>query len=183
MISHIIAAALLVAQAAPNPSAAPPCLSREEVGDLVITLAPAMLGAVAERCHSHVGPAAFLNTGWEPFRLRLESEATRHRAAALHAFVKMAGGEALSPDQEGAAMTMMTASLTAGVGTGLPLEACSDADRIIGALAPLPPENLGVLAGAIMALVSTNQGHHNVARGRAGGAARAEHDFPAVCPA
>lgn len=184
MISHIIAAAMLVSQAVPGAGGQPPCLSREEVGDLVIALAPATLGAVAARCRSHLGAGAFLNSGWETFRVRLEAEASEHRTAALRAFSKMAGGEELSPDQQDAAMSLMTAGLTAGVGAGLPLDACLDADRIIGALAPLPPRNIGVLAGSIMALVSANQPRHGAAAGHgSAGRAAAPHDFPPVCPA
>lgn len=155
MIHATIAAALLVAQAAPAPA---PCLTREEVGDMAITLAPRLFGAVADRCRAHVGPGAFFNSGWEAYRLRLEAEAGPRRASAMQAFEKMsAAGAPLDSAQQGAAMEMMGAMLTVAVASGLPTETCADADRMMGALAPLPVANLGVLISSTFALASVSE--------------------------
>lgn len=155
MINAMVAAAMLVAQAAPAP---PVCLTREEVGDMAITLAPRLFGAVADRCRAHVGPGAFLNSGWEAYRMRLEAEAGPRRDSAMRAFDKMsAGGPPLDGAQQGAAMEMMSAMLTVGIGAGLPTETCGDVDRMLGALAPLPVANLGVLISSSFALARVGQ--------------------------
>jgi hypothetical protein len=154
MINPVIAAALLIVQTAPAP---PPCLTREEVGDMAIMLAPRLFGAVADRCRAQVGPGAFLNTGWAAYRLRLETEAGPRRESAMRAFDKMSGGEALPAEQRGTAMELMSAMMTAAVGAALPLDTCADVDRMLGALAPLPVANLGVLIGSGFALARVGQ--------------------------
>jgi hypothetical protein len=171
MIAHMAAAALLVMQTTAEET---PCLTRAEVSDLAMTLAPTLVHAVGERCRGHVAGTAFLNAGLDAYRSRLEPAASAHRPAGLRAFAKLAGGEQLVPEQQAAALSLMTASLEAGINGSLPIEACGDVDHILEALAPLPPENLGILASSIFALALRNSARSprpdGAGHGRAGSA-------------
>jgi hypothetical protein len=181
MIAKMIAAALLMAQAVPDET---PCLTRAEVSDFALNLAPVLVRAVAQRCRSHLPADAFLNSGWGAYEARLEAEAPAHRAAALRVFARLAGGEPVAPEQQSAAMQLMTSSLVAGVDGVIPLESCPDVDRILGALAPLPPENLGALIGSLFALsLSSGVGHAPPAEGVSAGRNHGTGRNMRICPA
>lgn len=154
MIHALTAAALLLGQAA---AAEGSCVTREQVGDIAIVLVPELVGAVAEKCRPHVAETAFLATGADDYLARLQAAADSRRQSAIRTFGRASGVAEAEKEAGEMGLGMFMGMLRGGVAAGVKPEACADLDRMLAALAPLPPENLGILAGSAFALVEQSK--------------------------
>src|SRR5688572_30344322 len=155
MIHPMLAAALLLAQAAPAVPAAPNCITHEEAGDIAVSLLPFLVDAAAQRCRPHLAPGAFLLTGAGDWSARLRREATPRRASALRGMSKFAGAAAPAGAGGEAAFDFVAQMITAGLTGNLRPENCGQLDTIAQSLQPLPTENIARLVGATLAFAMT----------------------------
>ncbi len=149
MIHQLVAAALLLVQAAP---AERPCITHEEAGDMAVSLLPFMLDAAAVRCRPHLTEGAFLLTGAADWSARLRRDSVPRRASALRGIGKMGG--ATAPEGAGgeAAFDFLAQLVTGGLTQSLQPETCPQIDTIAQSLAPLPTDNSAQLVGAVLTL-------------------------------
>lgn len=185
----ILAAALLLAQAAP--AAEPPCITPEEAGAMAVTLLPSMVDSVTRRCETELGAGAFLgHAAADEWSARLRRDAGPMRPLALQGIGKFGGGNTLpagmNPDLLISFMSEMVANLLAN---DLPAESCADLDAIARSIAPLPARNLADLVGASARLIAADQARKAAAAETVQAAETTEpgeapqRDRPAICQA
>src|SRR5687768_7133377 len=155
MIHPVLAAALLLAQAAPAAPAAPACITHEEAGDMAVSLLPFLIDAAALRCRPHLASGAFLLTGAGDWSARLRREAAPRRASALRGISKFGGVVAPAGAEGEAAFNFVAQLLTAGLTTNIRPENCGQLDTIAQSLQPLPTDNIARLVGATLAIAMT----------------------------
>ena len=155
MIHPTLAAALLLAQAAPAAPAAPACITHEEAGDMAVSLLPFLIDAASQRCRPHLTSGAFLLTGAGDWSARLRREATPRRASALRGMSKFAGAVAPAGAGGEAAFDFVAQLITAGLTGNIRTENCGQLDTIAQSLQPLPTDNVARLVGATLALAMT----------------------------
>ena len=155
MIHPVLAAALLLAQAAPAVPAAPTCITHEEAGDMAVSLLPFLIDAATQRCRPHLASGAFLLTGAGDWSARLRREAAPRRASALRGISKFGGVVAPAGAEGEAAFNFVAQLLTAGLTTNIRSENCGQLDTIAQSLQPLPTDNIARLVGATLALAMT----------------------------
>ena len=155
MIHPVLAAALLLAQAAPAMPAAPACITHEEAGDMAVSLLPFLVEAAAQRCRPHLASGAFLLTGAADWSARLRREAAPRRASALRGMSKFGGVAAPGGAGGEAAFDFLAAMVTAGLTSNLRPENCGQLAAIAQSLQPLPTDNIARLVGASLALAMT----------------------------
>jgi hypothetical protein len=155
MIHPMLAAALLLAQAAPAVPAAPNCITHEEAGDIAVSLLPFLVDAAAQRCRPHLASGAFLLTGAGDWSARLRREAAPRRASALSGMSKFAGAMAPAGAGGEAAFDFVAQLITAGLTGNIRTENCGQLDTIAQSLQPLPTDNIARLVGATLAFAMT----------------------------
>src|SRR5687767_13048439 len=155
MIHPMLAAALLLAQAAPAVPTAPNCITHEEAGDIAVSLLPFLIDAAAQRCRPHLGSGAFLLTGAGDWSARLRREAAPRRASALRGMSKFAGAVAPAGAGGEAAFDFVAQLVTAGLTGNIRSENCGQLDTIAQSLQPLPTDNIARLVGASLAIAMT----------------------------
>lgn len=189
MIQPLIAAALLLAQAAPVER---PCITHEEAGDMAVALLPFLVDAAAQRCRPHLAADSFLVTGAAEWSARLRHDGAPRRASALRGIGKMGGATPPAGAGGEAAFDFLAQLATGSLTTGIRPENCSQLDAIAESLAPLPTENLARLVSAGLSLAMTANQDDDQAEaadeqeeGADGtnqeAAAATDHDGPPIC--
>ncbi|HEV2866892.1 MAG TPA: hypothetical protein VGX37_10270 [Allosphingosinicella sp.] len=152
MIQPLLAAALLAAQAAQAAPAEPPCITRQEAGDMAVTLLPHLIDAMAQRCGEHLGAQAFLRTGAAGLAARLRQDAVPRRQSAMRGIGKIGGAAFPTAAGSEAGVDFLAAILTAAAASNVTPASCPDIDAIVQSLAPLPADNIARLVGSTFAL-------------------------------
>ena len=152
MIQHLVAAAMLLAQAAP---AERPCITHEEAADMAVSLLPFLIDAAAERCRPHLGAGAFLLTGAADWSARLRRDSVPRRASALRGIGKLGGAAPPGGASGDAAFDFVAQLVTGGLTQNIQPENCPQIDTIAQSLSPLPTDNIARLVGAGVALAMT----------------------------
>ena len=149
MIHHLVAAALLAAQAAPVER---PCITHQEAADMAVTLLPFLLDSAAQRCRPHIAPTAFLNSGASAWSARLREEGASRRESALRGIAKLGGTPPPSGEGGEAAFLFVAQMMTVGMTGGIRPDDCPRIDVIAESLQPLPTENIARLIVAGLGL-------------------------------
>ena len=152
MIHHILAAALLVTQAAPT---TPDCITHEEAGDIAVALLPYLVDAAVQRCRPHLAAGAFLVTGAGEWSARLRRDAAPRRASALRGISKFGGATPPAGAGGDTAFDFMAQMLTGSLSNNIKPENCVQIDAIAQSLEPLPADNIARLVGAGLSLAMT----------------------------
>ena len=165
MLNPFVAAALLVAQAAP---AERPCITRQEIADVTVVILPYVVEGARERCLSHLSPDAFLaRPASTALAERMRAESGSRLASAARGFQKF-GDTPRPPGVRDATLVQMMGEAMSGMFLeSLEGPRCAVLSDLLEALAPLEPGGIGQLSGAFFAIA---------------GAGRANPDSPPVCP-
>ncbi len=153
-----IAAAMLTLVPAMAQAAEPPCLAPAEFTALAEYALPSMITGTAQRCTATLGPSGFLNREGAQLAQRYAQRRTAAWPGAKAAFLKLSAttnsdANNLIRTLPDASMQQMLGSLMEGlVAQKVPLERCATIDKVIGLLAPLPPQNTAELIALAVGL-------------------------------
>jgi hypothetical protein len=134
------------AAAAPTPPA--PCITPAELSDMALYFLPVVLGVVTEKCRPVLPAEAYLLTDGVAFAERLSAERSSRWPGARAAFVKLAG-EVPAGTTDEQLRQMGDAMFRTRLPNDIRTADCGTVDEFARVLAPLPPDNLGRLAGLL----------------------------------
>ena len=129
------------------------CVSESEAAAIFAVIMPDMINGLRDKCAAHLPANSYLVANADALVSRYTAVADLRWPAAKLAFGKISGDEEMTaklPDQ----------LLRPLIGTAVGLELfkdfkpadCHGASRIVESLAPLPPENVSLMIGAILTI-------------------------------
>ena len=151
-----LCAALLVA--VPGlAQAAQPCLTTVEASSLAAYALPSAISGATKRCSATLAPSSFLRTQGSQLAARYAGRKAQTWPSAKAAFLKLGAGKddgaALLAGLPDPSMQQLIDVMIEGlVSQKVPVAQCGDIDRIIGLLAPLPPQNMADLIAEVIGL-------------------------------
>lgn len=130
------------------------CLTREEAKGLAMFILPDATAALRDKCRATLPASAYLNRPDASERFRPDAE--RRWPTAKLAFAKFAGkqGDTSAMDLlgDGLVRDILAKTMTAGIARDVKPKSCAGIDRMLAALAPLPPANLEMLLDSFFLL-------------------------------
>ncbi|MBU3077090.1 hypothetical protein [Sphingomonas quercus] len=161
-MNKAMAAALLLALPAQG-VAAQTCLTRAEATDLVVYLMPVVVRGIADKCAATLPDTAFLNSGSAAFVERLGGESDRRWPGARAAFMKMAGRDLPVDAGDDMLRPLLTGAVSNALLNKIGTRGCVSADELLGAIAPLPAQNIGTLLTGFLRLATESGRTANLA--------------------
>jgi hypothetical protein len=151
MIGQLTAAALLLLQI--GPAGPRRCVAPRDMGDMAAVVAPHLIEALATRCAPFRGSTSFVGSdGGRALASRFRAEEATRSPGAVRALQALAGVDFPPNVPESVVLAFVGPSVGAQL-TGLTAERCRAADRMIAALAPLPPGNIADMVETLVTLV------------------------------
>lgn len=147
---------------------APTCLTPAEAQAIVSFTLPDLIAGAAQKCADVLGSGSFLAQSGMEMANRYRATADAAWPKARSGIRKFAGDKAgffdLMPDKT-------LKSVSAGLATTAVLKRvepriCGDLDRIMQAVAPLPPENMSLLIGILLEIASRPKAQAAVAKAK-----------------
>lgn len=134
------------------------CVSEAEGAAIMAALMPDLIKGLGDKCGAHLPANAYLVQNGKALSARYKILADQRWPTAKVAFGRMTGEPEMAeklPDEFFRPMlgSMVGSELVKDVSP----QDCGGANRIVESLAPLPPENVAVLIGAIMTLADKGQ--------------------------
>lgn len=136
-------------------SAAPTgeCLSEAEGTAVFAAMLPDMIGGLRDKCAAQLPADAYIVTNGEAMVARYRALADERWPLAKQAFGRIAGDEEMAAKLPDEYFRPLLGAMVGGeLVKDIKAEDCSGANRIVENLAPLPPENVAALIGAILVL-------------------------------
>jgi len=132
-------------------AAASACLTPTEANALITAVFPDIIDGIATKCAPTLPPNATMRAGLAPLMARYRPAAEAAWPQAIGAFGKLAGEDmkGMSPQVIRPMLGPMMAEM---IGKDIKPAQCPQIDRIIGGLAPLPPQNLADIFVAVLEL-------------------------------
>lgn len=156
MLKLLATAAMLTTGAAPPaPPSAPPCLTRQQIGDISVVTMASMVETARNACRPHLPATAFLATPVAAeFSGRLRGEARRRLISAVAGITRMAATGGMTPET---LRTLGEQGLAEGTGAEfsafLNPAICADISEIVEISAELSPDQMGRFFGAFGSLI------------------------------
>lgn len=129
------------------------CVSEAEGAAIMATLMPDLINGLGDKCVAHLPANAYLVQNGKALAARYKILADQRWPTAKIAFSRMTGDVAMAEKLPDEFFRPMLGSM---IGSELVKDVtpqdCGGANRIVENLAPLPPENVANLVGAILAL-------------------------------
>jgi hypothetical protein len=134
------------------------CISEAEGAAIMAVLMPDLISGLGDKCGAHLPAGAYLLLSGKALAGRYKVLADQRWPTAKLAFGRMAGNPEMAdklPDEFFRPMlgSMVGSELIKGVTP----QDCPSANRIVASLAPLPPENVALLIGAIITLADKGE--------------------------
>jgi hypothetical protein len=149
MINGFVILALLAA-----PGTAPTCVTKRQIADAAMVLAPYVVEAVTDKCRPHLAADTFLVAKGDALHARLKAEGVGREASAGAAVMAIMGPE-VPPVKDTASLVAVMGSMASGLmAKDLPVAHCAELSGIMEALAPLPAENFGMIAASMAGIIS-----------------------------
>lgn len=156
ILSRSTAALLALAlPAAAAPAATQPCFTPEEAQNLITVMLPDAIGLIAEKCRPALPADSFLSRDSAGLIARYEpvaETAIRTLRPTMSKFIP--GRDVLDKLDDDTLRKMLAAGVSTQLARDLKPERCADVERVVVALAPLPPENMAMLFGALFRFLS-----------------------------
>lgn len=155
-------AALLLAMSLTVPAMAADkteCVTEAESAAIFASLMPDLIDGLRDKCAAHLPANAFLVQNGNALIARYKAHADQRWPDAKLAFGRMTGESEMAaklPDEFFRPMlgAMVGSELVEDVKT----QDCAGANRVVENLAPLPPENIAAMMGAILGLAGKDGG-------------------------
>ena len=152
----IAAAALAMQSAFAQTTSAPNCITPRDAQALISFALPEVINGVVAKCAPLNGPSSFLAASGNALAERYRTASEAAWPLAKPVIRRLAGTRAglidLPPAESLKAFSAKFAS-TAVVREIKP-ELCGDIDRVMRVVAPLPPENMSMLVGIMLEILS-----------------------------
>lgn len=135
------------------------CLSRAQAKGIAMFILPDTVDALRNKCRAALPTDAYLNRTDASDRFR--KTANEHWPQAKEAFGIIAGGDAIT-DMIGndGARKLLLSLITDGIAKDVKPKSCAGVDRLLAALAPLPPANMEMLLDSFFLLgLGNDQGN------------------------
>lgn len=161
-----VSAALLPIQAIAQ--TARPCLTPREAQALISFALPDVLAGITTKCAPVAGATSYLAMGGKTLSEKYRPASALAWPSARPAIRKLAGPDAqfldVLPDD---ALKGLSGTLAAtAIVKEIKPEQCADADRLVRAVAPLPPENMSMLVGIMLEIISRPKAQAAVAKAK-----------------
>ncbi len=156
MLKMLAMAAMLSNPATlPAPPAAPPCLTRQQIGDISVVSMASMVETARNACRSHLPATAFLATpAAAEFSGRMRAEARQRLASAMAGVTRVVEAAGMTPD---VIRNMGEQGIAEGTGAEfagfLNPALCGDINEIMEISASLSPDQMGRFFSAFGSLV------------------------------
>ena len=132
------------------------CVSREQAKAIAMFILPDTVDALREKCRPALAADAYLNRPEASSRFR--KNADTHWPQAKEAFGIIAGGDAITAMMgDDGARKLLTSLITDGIAKDVKPKSCAGVDRMLAALAPLPPANMEMLLDSFFLLGLGNE--------------------------
>ena len=167
-LKAIAAAMALCALPAPLAAQATlPCLTPSEAQAIVSVTLPDIISGTTTKCGPVNGTASFLATSGRALADRYRPTALAQWPNARPALRKLAGPDAgplmdLMSDEN--LRSFSSTLVTTAVLKSIDARQCSDIDRVMRAVAPLPPENMSMLVGILLEIMGRPKAQAAVAK-------------------
>lgn len=170
-IAFKFAAALALLSAAELPAAqtaaSASCMNRQELRGLMGYMMPSVVSLMIVRCKPSLTADAYLNARGPQLVAQLEAGRQASWPMAKQAFTKLAGadpqaGKMLDVMPESMLRPVLEDKLADKIVSGIKAKDCTDIDRIMGTLAPLPAANLVDFATELAIMGSRDKKDLNV---------------------
>ncbi len=150
------AASLAMQSAFAQTTPAPNCITPRDAQALISFALPEVINGVAAKCAPLNGPSSFLAASGKTLAERYRPASEAAWPLAKPVIRQLAGAQAglidLLPDES---LKSFSASFAAtGVVREIKPERCGDIDRVMRVVAPLPPENMSMLVGIMLEILS-----------------------------
>lgn len=146
--------AILALLSAPATETAPRCVTKGQIADAAITMTPYAVEAITDKCRSHVPANSFLPAKGEALYSRLKAESAGREASAAQVLVAVMGPEAPAVKDTQSLVKVMASMVSGLMVKDLPVQNCQEISGMMEALAPLPAENIGLLAASMAGMIS-----------------------------
>lgn len=164
-----LAAVVLIAL--PLPAAAQPslpCLTPSEAQAIISLTLPDIIAGTAAKCGPVNGATSFLANSGNALADRYRPSALSALPVARPALRKLVGGDGtvldLMSDEN---LRFISSNLAAtAVLKSIEPQQCGDIDRIMRAVAPLPPENMSMLVGILLEIIARPKAQAAVAKAK-----------------
>lgn len=145
-----------------------PCLTPAEAQAIVSFTLPDIIDGATQKCADVLGPASFLAQSGQDMANRYRPTSDAAWPQARPGIRKFAGDKAVLVDL---ISDKTFKSVSAGLATTAVLKRlepgfCADLDRIMEAVAPLPPENMSMLVGILLEIASRPKAQAAVAKAK-----------------
>lgn len=137
---------------AAQPAAAGQCLTSSEVSDLAQVVLPEAIDAAGIACASVLPASAAIRQTNGAMLTRYRAEADRAWPQAKRVIGKIGGVEGTAMLDSELVRPLLTTMLVAEVTKTIHIQDCASIERIVTALAPLPPHNTADVAAQILML-------------------------------
>jgi hypothetical protein len=155
MLKEAIAALASLSLASGASAAAPKnCVTETEAAAIFAAMLPDMIDGLRDKCAAHLPGTAYLVGNADSLVARYKVAADQRWPAAKLAFGKIAGDEEVAakmPDQY--LRPLIGSMIGAELFKNVKPADCGGASKIVESLAPLPPDNVSMLIGAVLTMV------------------------------
>jgi hypothetical protein len=164
------AAALLAAVPGIASAAEPPCLTPTEFTAIAGYSMPSIINGTAQRCAATLAPSAYLRTSGKNLAERYAGQKAKYWPGAKAALLKLSSGSDSSisktfRDMPDSSLQPIADGMVEGmISQQIPLNRCATIDRLVGLLAPLPPENTAELIALAVGLGAKTDANSNRAK-------------------
>ncbi len=157
MIKLVVGVAIIAAQ---NQNSPAPCVTRQQVSDIVVALTPFIIDGAREGCRPHLDPAAYLmRPEAQEFAARARTETEARGDAAAEAFRLIAGDRReLRGIRTSTLVNVMGEVMTNEFVGSMNSDKCSSFNALIESLAPLSASQAGTLLASFFALARFSRG-------------------------
>jgi glycosyltransferase A (GT-A) superfamily protein (DUF2064 family) len=147
--------AILALLGAPTTETAPRCVTKRQVADAAMVIAPIAVEAVREKCQSHLPAEAYLARQGTALVTRLTSESAGREESAAEALLATMGKDAPPMKDKRLLVPAIGDMATAMMVKELRTEQCGEVSGLVEALSPLPAEHIGLLVTSLVNLMES----------------------------
>ena len=128
------------------------CVTRTEAQSLVQFVLPDAITGIRDKCATTLSPSGFLSKSGSELAKRYKPGAALAWPKAKPVALRMAGdmSKLISAMPDEGLRILASNFVSAAVAKELPVEKCAPVDRVMEAVAPLPPENMAMLIVTLM---------------------------------
>ncbi|MGL5838476.1 MAG: hypothetical protein ACRCY3_08255 [Sphingorhabdus sp.] len=149
--------AIVSHQGAQAAEAVKPCMTSSELNSVVVALLPSLHTQVVTSCRSFLPANAAMVVGSEGLTASYQAAAADERVAAGDALKKLFGKDMPAQMPGTALLPFVEAMVPEMLGKELDAKSCVIANNIWSAMAPLPPQNIASMLGAIILAASQDK--------------------------